>query len=89
MTRPALFIQIDAQWKLVVDYGRAEGGVVPNVPMAAVRSDGHVEYFDVSLWPVGWRILRLGLTIPRGVRRVALRIAAEGTGRGAIEESAA
>lgn len=63
----------------VLEVVSAEGGVVPTVRMKATRGD-HVEHFDVGLWPAGWRILRLGLTIPPTVRRAAIRIAAEGTG---------
>lgn len=57
----------------------AEGGVVPTVNMKATCGE-RVEYFAVGHWPAGWRILRLGLTIPQKVRQAAIRIAADGTG---------
>lgn len=57
------------------------GGSIPTVSMKATRGD-LVEHFDVGLWPAGWRILRLGLTIPPKVRNAAIRLAATGTGYG-------
>lgn len=79
MSTLAAFYRINTQWTIAVNIEGAEGGLVPNVPMAAIHRSGHTEHFDVSLWPSGWRILRLGLTIPASVRRAAVRIAAEGT----------
>ena len=70
--------RVSREWTLVVI--SSEGGLIPNVEMKATRRDGHGEVFDVSLWPTGWRILRVGLTIPKQVRKAAVRIAAEGTG---------
>lgn len=72
--------RVSAKWELRVL--SAEGGIVPSVGMEAVHRSGRVEGFDVGLWPVGWRILRLGLTIPKRVRAAAIRIAAAGTGFG-------
>lgn len=63
----------------VLEVLSAEGGSIPTVAMKATRGDV-VEYFDVGLWPAGWRILRLGLTIPPKVRNAAIRLAATGTG---------
>lgn len=62
----------------VLEVLSATGGTVPAVSMKATNGD-HVEHFDVSLWPAGWRILRLGLTIPTVVRQAAIRLAIRGT----------
>lgn len=83
-TKLAAFYPVNSTWKIAVDVEGATDGLVPNVPMAAIHKDGHVEHFNVQLWFHGrWSIGRLGLTIPAGVRRAACRIAADGTGLGA------
>lgn len=62
-------------WTLEVEDAR--WGLVPRVDFIAARKCGRIERFDVSLWPAGWRILRLGLDVPQSVRTEAMRVAKE------------
>jgi hypothetical protein len=78
--RPTVTCRVSADWTIAVDVERVEGGLIPTIPMAAIHRDGRVERFDVGLWPAGWRILRVDLTIPASVRRDAICIARQCTG---------